>query len=89
MASDGGVTAKLASAKAALAGASGSNVSTRSGHPFEAQHEYSKAPYSIVHKIRDAVSSAAKPETDSMKEAHETGVAIKSKMENAKEAGLL
>lgn len=88
MASDGGVSAKLASAKAAIEGASNSNVSTRSGHPFET-HEYAKAPYSIVHKIRDAVSSAAKPETDSMKEAHETGAAIKSKMENAKEAGLL
>jgi hypothetical protein len=65
MASDGGVTAKLASAKKALENADKSNVSTKSGHPFGSPapapkpHEFSHAPYSLVQQAKDTGSDVA------------------------------
>jgi hypothetical protein len=65
VASDGGVTAKLAAAKKALENADKSNVSTRTGHPFgetkaPAHHEYSQAPYSLVQQAKDTGEDVSK-----------------------------
>lgn len=66
MASDGGVAAKLAGAKAALKNADNSNVSTKSGQPFGSpvkaapQHEYSHAPYSLAQQAKDTGEDVSK-----------------------------
>lgn len=73
---DGGVAAKLASAKSTLDSVNNSNVSAKQSS-FAPKHEFAHASYSMA-------KSAGKSGSDSgiASEAHSAGEGIKSRMEN-------
>jgi hypothetical protein len=94
MANQDSVTAKLAAAKSTLEKANKFQASTGGPmyHPASAPHaapapvphEFSRAPYSLVNKAKEAFKKATGPTEEAIHEASDTAAGIKSRMENAK-----
>lgn len=84
MPNDDFVSKAVADAKSTLAKVNSGNVATRSGQPFAQQHEYSRAPYSLVGKVKEAASKMAAGPSEAMSEAKNVGEGIKARQEMAK-----